>query len=95
MIYTITLVILDISGILLITTYILIFAILPLNDWCYRFFKTFSSYRLFKKYIDESDLNKDKKEKCCLLYKIGIYSSYFYNISIFIIMLLVLLGIAP
>ena len=95
MIYTITLVILIISGILLITTYFFIWVILPLNNWNYRFFKTFSSYRLFKKYIDESDLNKNKKEKCYLLYKIGIYSSYFYYISILIFMLLVLIGIAP
>ena len=90
MINTITLVFLDISGIILIITYFYLLSILQNDDWSYRFFKTFSSYRSLKKHIDENNLDASKKEKCCFIYKIGIYSTYIYFISIFCILVITL-----
>ncbi len=90
MIKIITLVFLDISGIILIIIYFYLLAILKEDDWSYRFFKTFSSFRSFKKHVDENNLDANKKEKCCFLYKIGIYSTYIYFISIFCISIITL-----
>lgn len=70
MINTITLVFLDISGIILIITYFYLLAILKEDDWSFHFFKTFSSFRSFKKHVDENNLDASKKKSVVFFIKL-------------------------
>lgn len=92
MIFTIIiLVVLIMSGILLTISYLMIEIILESNKiggW-YKYWKPYLSYLSFKKYLEESNLDITKKEKCYLIYRIGIYSTYIYLISIVSIVLII------
>lgn len=59
-------------------------------DGWYQYLKTYYSYLLFKKFLEENILDTTKKEKCYLLYEIGICSTYIFFISIFCIILILI-----
>ena len=64
-------------GILIYLTYSKMINILVKNnmgDWWYCWWKLQFSYRFFKKFIIESNLDSSHKEKHLLLYRRGIYA---------------------
>jgi len=77
MIGVIVLVVYILFAIIVLYTYYQMLNILVKNNrgsWWYFYWKLQFTYRPFKKFITESDLDSDQKEKYLLLYKRGIYA---------------------